>query len=76
MPQIQRFPTSAIRINPDDHNPPHFHVIMKDGRETMVAIADLAILRGGVPTRLFADALEWAARHRDLLLAKWKEFNP
>ena len=76
MPIIRRFATCVLRINPDDHNPPHFHVVLRDGREAMVEIASLRVLRGGVPARLIAEALDWAAEHREMLLAKWKELNP
>lgn len=42
----------------------------------MVEIASLWVLRGGVPARLIAEALDRSAEHRELLLAKWKELNP
>jgi len=33
MPRIQSFDSCQININLRDHMPPHFHVIVKDGRE-------------------------------------------
>ena len=32
-------------MNLKDHAPPHFHVLMRDGREAWIAISDLEILR-------------------------------
>jgi hypothetical protein len=43
MPVIQRFANGRIAINPMDHAPPHFHILLNDGREAWVAIATLEI---------------------------------
>ena len=57
MPVIQRFPSCRVAINPRDHAPPHFHVVLNDGREAWVAIATLEILHGKVAAREIADVL-------------------
>lgn len=75
MPIIQRFLNCAIYINTRDHNPPYFHVRMSDGREAFVAIETLDILSDGVSRREIKDALEWAGKNRNLLIAKFKEYN-
>ena len=49
---------------------------MSDGREALVGIADLEILSHDVSKREIKDALNWAANNKDLLSAKFKEFNP
>ena len=36
MPLIKRFAHCQIRINLKDHAPPHFHVLMRDGREVLI----------------------------------------
>ena len=56
-----------------DHNPPHFHILGRDGA-AQVAIATLEILatRGKVDVR---EALVWAAENRPFLEAKWNEFS-
>lgn len=56
-----------------DHNPPHFHVLGRDGA-AQVAIADLQIIEmsGRLDLR---EALEWAAENRALLEAKWEELS-
>jgi hypothetical protein len=39
MPVVVRFPHCRVRINAKDHPPPHFHVLLNDGREEWVTIA-------------------------------------
>ena len=60
----------------DDHLPPHFHVRMNDGREVLVEIATLEVLRGNVAKRELADAMAWAKLMQQWLVEKWKELNP
>ena len=56
-----------------DHNPPHFHVLGRDGA-AQVAIEDLAVIEisGRVDLR---EALEWASENKNLLRAKWEELS-
>ena len=76
MPLIQRFLNCAIYINTRDHNPPHFHVRTNDGRDALVEIGTFKIRSHDVARRDINDALKWASEHYDLLLAKFKEYNP
>jgi hypothetical protein len=46
MPIIKRFAHCVVRINPKDHAPPHFHVVMNDTREAWVKIDTVEILHG------------------------------
>jgi len=75
MPTIKRFPDCKVLLNPKDHNPPHFHVRMNDGREAWVAIATLEILHGRVSRREIAEVLAWAAECRDELLSQFEELQ-
>lgn len=75
MPVIERFPNCRVRINANDHPPPHFHVLMNDGREAWVTIAELKIVYGKVVVREIADVLSWAAANRSVLAAKFKELQ-
>ncbi|PPU77684.1 DUF4160 domain-containing protein [Xanthomonas sp. NCPPB 1638] len=59
-----------------DHQPPHFHVRMRDGREALVMIATLKTLTSSLKARELAEALEWAAGNVPLLNANWQELNP
>ncbi len=76
MPIIQRFLACAIYINARDHNPPHFHIRMSDGREAFVEIDSLEVHSGSVSRREIKEALEWAAMHKALLMEKFREYNP
>ncbi len=55
----------------DEHNPPHFHAIYGTD-EAQIGIAPLALLRGQLPSRALALAIEWAALHQAELLENWE----
>ena len=74
MPTIKRFRNCSVFIAPFDHNPPHFHVLMADGRTASVTI-DGHEITGEVQRREIREALEWASKNRALLQAKFKEFQ-
>ncbi|MBU4423848.1 MAG: DUF4160 domain-containing protein [Gammaproteobacteria bacterium] len=48
MPVVARFSHCRVRVNAKDHPPPHFHVLLNDGREAWVTIAELKIVHGKV----------------------------
>jgi hypothetical protein len=75
MPVIKRFSHCRLSINPKDHAPPHFHALMRDGREAWVSISGLEILHGKVPRRELSDVLRWAEDNRSMLLAKFEELQ-
>jgi len=58
-----------------DHNPPHFHVIVSDGGEALIAISDLRLLGGDVPTKVLRAARAWAGAHKPELIAAWGRYN-
>ncbi len=76
MPTLHRLPTCVVTMYADDHLPPHFHVRMNDGREVLLEIATLEMLRGSVARRELLDALAWAKLMQPWLAEKWKELNP
>lgn len=73
MPRLVRFSNSEIAMYFADHNPPHFHVLGRDGA-AQVAIETLEVIAisGRVDVR---EALEWAAENKALLRAKWNELS-
>jgi len=71
MPEISRFFGIVIRMHFDDHHPPHFHAVYGEF-EIEVAIASLEVLDGRLPSRALGLTIEWAAQHRDELLADWE----
>lgn len=56
-----------------DHNPPHFHVLGREGA-AQVTIEELEVIAmsGRVDLR---EALDWAAENKALLRAKWDELS-
>ncbi len=75
MPVVARFSHCRVRVNAKDHPPPHFHVLLNDGREAWVTIAELKIVHGRVVAREIADVLAWAAHNRTMLAAKFEELQ-
>ncbi|WP_231502127.1 DUF4160 domain-containing protein [Paracidovorax avenae] len=59
-----------------DHLPQHVHVVLSDGREALVEIADLTVTADRIKRREIVPALEWVEKNRAALAAKWKELNP
>ncbi len=49
---------------------------MSDGRDAFVEIESLEMHASSVNRREIKEALAWAAANRDLLLRKFKEYNP
>ncbi|GLK87334.1 DUF4160 domain-containing protein [Pseudomonas turukhanskensis] len=63
-----------IKIYPNDHPPPHFHLQTADG-ESLVEILPLRVSRNGANKRAQKEALEWALHHQPLLSRVWDEQN-
>jgi Domain of unknown function (DUF4160) len=73
MPRIARFSNAEIAMYFADHNPPHFHVLGRDGA-AQITIEELAVIamNGRVDLR---EALAWSAENKDVLRAKWEELS-
>lgn len=63
-----------IKIYPDDHAPPHFHVQTPDG-ESLVQIDGLRVLGKGAEPKALKAALMWARIHTAELWRVWYEQN-
>ena len=63
-----------IKIYPDDHAPPHFHVQTPDG-ESLVTIDGLQILGKGANPKALKAALAWASQTTQLLNSVWQQQN-
>lgn len=56
-----------------DHNPPHFHVLGRDGAaQVRIDTLEIINMSGKLDLR---EALEWAAENKALLELKWEEFS-
>lgn len=75
MSVIRRFASCVVRVNIRDHAPPHFHVILNDGREAWVRIDTAQIIHGKVATREIADVLAWARDNRETLAKTFEELQ-
>jgi hypothetical protein len=71
MPEISRFYGIIVRMYFDDHAPPHFHAFYGDD-SVVIDIRLLAVIAGNIPPRAFGLVMEWAAAHRQDLLAAWE----
>jgi len=73
MPRLKRFSSSEIAMFFADHNPPHFHVLGKDGA-AQVRIDTLEVIASSGRIDL-SEALAWAAENRGFLEEKWLEYS-
>lgn len=68
-----RFSSTEVAMFFADHNPPHFHVLGREGAaQVRIDTLEVIAASGRVDLR---EALAWAADNRDLLLAKWAEYS-
>jgi hypothetical protein len=74
MPTLHRFGAVSVRMYPDDHRPPHFHIVGPDF-QVMVRISDLAVIEGEVRPAQIAEMIAWARTYREALALKWAELN-
>jgi Domain of unknown function (DUF4160) len=73
MPRLIRFSASEIAMYFGDHNPPHFHVLGREGAaQVRIDTLEVMAVSGKVDLR---EALDWAAANRALLEAKWMELS-
>jgi hypothetical protein len=71
LPTISAFFGILIRMYFNDHAPPHFHARYNDA-EAVIAIDDLALLEGNLPTRALSLVREWAEIHKVELRLDWE----
>jgi hypothetical protein len=71
VPIISIFFGIVIRIYHREHPPPHFHASYQ-GFEALIVIETGEVLAGSLPKRALRIVQDWAARHREELLANWQ----
>jgi Domain of unknown function (DUF4160) len=70
MPRLARFSNSEIAMYFGDHNPPHFHILGREGAaQVRIDTLEVMAMSGKVDMR---EALDWAAANKALLEAKWQ----
>lgn len=56
-----------------DHNPPHFHVLGRDGAaQVRIDTLEVLVVSGRIDLR---EALDWADANRAILAQKWAELS-
>jgi hypothetical protein len=70
MPTIAVVDGVKIQMFYEDHDPPHFHAAM-GGREMLVTIASLDVIRGSLPPASQRRVLAWAGQHQAQLALNW-----
>ncbi len=56
-----------------DHNPPHFHVLGREGAaQVRIDTLEVMALSGKIDLR---EAIAWAQANRAILAAKWAELS-
>lgn len=71
MPRISSFFGITIWIYWKDHHPPHFHAEYNE-HEILIAIEDLTIYSGSLPSRVYGLVMEWASLHQKELRENWR----
>ena len=71
MPTLYRTANWKITMYFGDHHPPHFHIVMRDGREALVAMDSFEIIEGGVSSAALKAARKWATANASLLAETW-----
>jgi hypothetical protein len=70
VPRISEFFGIVIRMNYNDHSPPHFHAQYAE-YEAIYEIETIEVLRGRLPRRAHALVVEWTTIHREELKVNW-----
>lgn len=76
MPTLARLSQSRVSMYAADHQPPHCHIRANDGREVLIDITRLQVLRGQIGPRALAEAMQWIQARQAELLDRFKELNP
>ena len=75
MPVLVRLQYCVITMYPNDHNPPHFHIVGLDGRDAQIRLGALSVLNGEVDRRALKEAVDWAKMNPDYLKETWDDFQ-
>ncbi|MGZ5008706.1 MAG: DUF4160 domain-containing protein [Methylobacter sp.] len=74
MPEISRFLGIVIYMYFNEHNPPHFHAEYNEFRVS-IAIENLGLIEGKLPSKAMSLVVEWAQEHQEELLANWNSIK-
>ena len=76
MPTILRIGKFAFRLYPNDHSPPHAHVVTSGGEARIRLQPSVVLLEVyGMKRTDAAEALRLARQHQSLLLEAWRNLH-
>jgi hypothetical protein len=59
---------------PNDHNPPHFHIVTPD-HAIAIVLKDFGVLAGEMPESDLRVALQWARQNMEMLESEWERLS-
>lgn len=74
MPVLVRFGSTIVRMQLQDHAPPHVHVV-GTSFSVLVRISDAEIIAGSIRRAQIADALDWIGRNKEELMQLWTDLG-
>lgn len=72
MPRLGTIGPFKVYMYPDDHPPPHIHVIHAEWI-AQVRLVDGAVQKGSLPPMIRGEVADWVARHRTDLFEAWTD---
>jgi Domain of unknown function (DUF4160) len=75
MGKVHTIGKTEIRVYPNDHLPPHFHIIHPDF-EALIEIETFATYRGALKGSAGKSAFEWAKANVQVIKAEWNRLHP
>ena len=70
MPTVAIIEGMKIQFFPNEHPPPHFHVIYAEYR-ALIRIDTMQLWKGSLPRNKLRFVIEWASARQAILLATW-----
>ena len=64
-----------VRSNENHHNVAHFHITIRGKGEGSYRIDSLEPIESNIDSKTEKLVLEWAIKHRDILVSTWNEFH-
>jgi hypothetical protein len=71
MPIVAIIDGMKIHFFPNEHPPPHFHVVFAEYR-ALIRIDTMSLWKGKLPRNKLRAVIRWAAPRQQILLATWR----
>jgi hypothetical protein len=70
MPTVAVIDGMKVQFFPNEHPPPHFHVVFAEYR-ALVRIDTMTVWQGSLPRNKLRRIMEWATPRQAILMATW-----